>query len=379
MMNRPIYLDYMATTPVDAQVAKAMMEHLTYAGNFGNPSSRTHWYGWQAEAAVEQARTQVAELLQVNPQTIVWTSGATESNNLAIKGAAYAYRRQGNHIVTCQTEHRAVLDVCGQLEREGFEVTYLRPEPNGLLDLVELQRSLRRDTLLVSVMHVNNEIGVIQDVEAIGRITRAAGVLLHVDAAQSVGKLPINLAQLPIDLLSISAHKSYGPKGIGALYVRDKPRLHLQSLLQGGGQERGLRAGTLPVHQIVGMGVACALAGSQMAQEQLRLAQLTQRLWTGLRDVGNVQLNGDSVMRIPGNLNVSFAGMDAGTLMQSLPGLALSGGSACASGHLTPSHVLLALGLSESLVRSAIRFSLGRYTTVEEIDSTVEQIRQVLR
>ncbi len=368
MTKRPIYLDYMATTPTDPRVAKRMMVYLTPEGDFGNPASRTHIYGQKAAIAVEEARQQVAHLVNCQPDALIWTSGATEANNLAIKGAARFYHRQGRHIVTSQTEHKAVLDPCAQLAREGFEITYLPVKSSGLLDLDQLETALRHDTLLLSVMHANNETGVIQDIAAIGDIARRRGVLFHVDAAQSLGKIPVDLKNLPVDLMSFSAHKLYGPKGIGALYLRQKPRVRLIPLSHGGGQELGLRPGTLPVHQIVGMGEACEIAQHERHAESARLFLWRERLRESLQTLENVTINGDITHRLPGNLNVSFAGIDGQTLIESLADLAISSGSACTSGNLEPSHVLHAMGVNESLARSAIRFSLGRFTTEEELN-----------
>ena len=370
-MKLPIYLDYAATTPVDPRVAEIMGRYLTLAGCFGNPSSHSHVYGRAAAQAVATARAQVAGLVNADPEAIVWTSGATEANNLAIKGVAYGYRQQGRHLVTSKTEHRAVLDVCRQLEREGFEVTYLDPEPGGLIDLDKLAAALRRDTLLVSLMHVNNETGVIQDIAAIGHLTRSRGVLLHVDAAQSAGKVPIDLHALPVDLMSFSAHKNYGPKGIGALYVRRFPKLRLAAQIHGGGQEHGLRAGTLATHQIAGMGEAFRLAQTEMAADSERMCRLRDRLGCGLRELEDIQLNGDPERRAAGFLNLSFSFIDGEALLAALPDLAVSSGSACASAHPEPSHVLRALGRSDPLARSAIRFSLGRFTTAAEIDCAI--------
>ncbi|MFA7096215.1 MAG: IscS subfamily cysteine desulfurase [Gammaproteobacteria bacterium] len=376
-MKLPIYLDYAATTPVDERVAAAMGRYLTRDGEFGNPASRSHRYGWAAEAAVERAREQVAGLLGADPREIIFTSGATESNNLALKGAAHFYRRRGRHLITCKTEHKAVLDTCRALEREGFEVTYLDPLPSGLLDLEALEAALRPDTLLVSLMLVNNEIGVIQDIAAVGALTRPRGVLLHVDAAQAAGKVAIDLAgeHATVDLLSLSAHKLYGPKGIGALYVRRAPRVRLEAQMHGGGHERGLRSGTLPVHQIVGLGEACALAQAELATESARLLALRERLWAGLRTIPEVYLNGDAERRVAGNLNVSFAYVEGESLIMALKDIAVSSGSACTSASLEPSYVLRALGRPDELAHSSIRFSLGRYTTAEEIDYTIEVVR----
>lgn len=374
-MKLPIYLDYSATTPADSRVAQKMSECLTTEGHFGNPASRSHPFGWAAEVAVEEAREQVAALINADPKETVWTSGATESNNLAIKGAAHFYEKKGRHIITCKTEHKSVLDTCRQLEREGFSVTYLDPEPSGLLDLHKLQAALRDDTILVSIMHVNNEIGVIQDIQAIGELTRARGTLLHVDAAQSAGKVPIDLESLKVDLMSFSAHKIYGPKGIGALYVRRKPRVRLEALMHGGGHERGMRSGTLPTHQIVGMGEAFRIAKEEMASENRRILALRNRLWDGLKDLEEVYLNGDFDHRVAGNLNVSFNYVEGESLIMALKDIAVSSGSACTSSSLEPSYVLRAIGRSDELAHSSIRFTLGRYTTAEEIDYTVALIR----
>jgi cysteine desulfurase len=375
-MKLPIYLDYSATTPADPRVAEKMMQCLTLDGIFGNPASRSHRFGWQAEEAVDEARNHIAELIGADPREIVFTSGATESNNLAIKGIAHFYRNQGKHIITCKTEHKAVLDPCRFLESEGFEVTYLDPQPNGLVSIEQIANAMRDDTLLVSIMHVNNEIGVIQDVAAIGELCRSRKIFFHVDAAQSVGKLPIDVEAMKIDLLSMSAHKIYGPKGIGALYVRRKPRVRLEAQMHGGGHERGMRSGTLPTHQIVGMGEAFRIAGLEMADEARRLLALRDRLWNGLRDIEEVYLNGDLEHRVPGNLNVSFAYVEGESLMMGLKDLAVSSGSACTSASLEPSYVLRALGLTDELAHSSIRFSIGRFTTEEEIDYTISLIKQ---
>jgi cysteine desulfurase len=380
MIKRPIYLDYMSTTPVDERVLAQMLPYLHRDGEFGNAASNSHSYGWTAAAAVAEARDYVADLIHAEADEIIWTSGATEANNLALKGAARFYRRQGNHIVTCATEHKAVLDPCAQLAREGFVVTYVQPSSNGLINLADLEKTLRADTLLVSIMHVNNEIGVIQDIKAIGELTRARGILLHVDAAQSAGKIAIDVKNMFVDLMSFSAHKVYGPKGIGALYIRGKPRLRLEPLCHGGGQEHGLRPGTLPVHQIVGMGEAFRIAKQVWADENADILQLRQRLWTGLQQqLEEVYLNGDETQRVAGNLNVSFAGVDAQALMEGLPTLAVSSGSACISGDSEPSYVLRAIGLSESLARSAIRFSIGRFTTQAQIDCAIEAVVKTVR
>jgi len=353
-----------------------MCSYLTPEGKFGNPASRSHAFGWEAEEAVEEARRQVAELVDADPKEIVWTSGATESDNLAIKGIAHFYRQRGRHIVTSKTEHKAVLDACRHLEREGFEVTYLDPQPNGLIDPTRLEAALRDDTILVSIMHVNNEIGVIQDIAAIGEMTRARKILFHVDAAQSAGKVPIDLSQMKIDLMSFSAHKIYGPKGIGALYVRRKPRVRLEAQMHGGGHERGMRSGTLPTHQIVGMGEAFRIARAEMATENERVAALRRRLWDGFKDMEQVVLNGDWDRRVAGNLNLSFAFVEGESLIMALKDLAVSSGSACTSASLEPSYVLRALGREDELAHSSIRFSLGRFTTSEEVDFAVAKIRE---
>ncbi len=373
-MKTPIYLDYSATTPVDARVAEKMCKHLTLEGNFGNPASRSHVFGWDAEAAIEQAREQVAALINADPKEIVFTSGATESNNLAIKGVASFYKKKGKHIVTCKTEHKAVLDTCRHLEREGYEVTYLEPEQNGLIDLEKLTAALRDDTVLVSIMHVNNEIGVIQDIKAIGEITRARGILFHVDGAQSAGKVSINLDDLKVDLMSFSAHKAYGPKGIGALYVRRKPRVRLEPQMHGGGHERGMRSGTLATHQIVGMGEAFRLAREEMSKDNERIRMLRDRLLKGLQGLEELYINGDMNNRVPHNLNVSFNYVEGESLIMALKELAVSSGSACTSSSLEPSYVLRALGRSDELAHSSIRFTIGRFTTQDEIDFAIEQI-----
>lgn len=374
-MKLPIYMDYSATTPVDPRVAELMCGYLTPDGKFGNPASRSHPFGWSADDAVTLARKQVADLINADPKEIVWTSGATESDNLAIKGVAHFYKKRGKHIITCKTEHKAVLDTCRQLEREGFEITYLDPEPSGLIDLGKLEAALRDDTIIVSIMHVNNEVGVIQDIAAIGEMTRARKILFHVDAAQSAGKVPIDLAALKVDLMSFSAHKIYGPKGIGALYVRRKPRVRLEAQMHGGGHERGMRSGTLATHQIVGMGEAFHIAGEEMAMENERLLGLRQRLWDGFKDMEEVYLNGDEEQRVAGNLNVSFAFVEGESLIMALKDLAVSSGSACTSASLEPSYVLRALGREDELAHSSIRFTIGRFSTAEEVDYAVEKIR----
>ncbi|WP_438863589.1 IscS subfamily cysteine desulfurase [Neptunicella sp.] len=373
-MKLPIYLDYSATTPVDPRVAEKMMECLTNEGNFGNPASRSHRFGWQAEEAVDIARNQIADLVNADPREIVFTSGATESNNLAIKGAAHFYAKKGKHIITVKTEHKAVLDTCRQLEREGFEVTYMTPQPNGLLDLAELEANLREDTILVSVMHVNNEIGVIQDIEKIGELCRSRKILFHVDAAQSAGKVPIDLQALQVDMMSFSAHKAYGPKGMGALYVSRKPRVRLEAQMHGGGHERGMRSGTLATHQIVGMGEAFHLAKQEMAAENERILMLRNRLWNGIKDIEAVYVNGDLEQRVANNLNVSFAYVEGESLIMALKDMAVSSGSACTSASLEPSYVLRALGLNDELAHSSIRFSIGRFTTEEEIDHVINVV-----
>ncbi|MEN8106427.1 MAG: IscS subfamily cysteine desulfurase [Pseudomonadota bacterium] len=373
-MSIPIYMDYSATTPVDERVAEKMCTYLTRQGQFGNPASRSHTFGWQADDAVKVARNHVAALLNADPREIVWTSGATESDNLAIKGAAHFYKKQGNHIITMKTEHKAVLDTCRQLEREGYELSYLDPEPNGLLDLARLEAAMRDDTILVSVMHVNNEIGVIQDIAAIGELCRSRKIIYHVDAAQSAGKLPIDLQVLKVDLMSFSAHKIYGPKGIGALYVRRKPRVRLEAQMHGGGHERGMRSGTLATHQIVGMGEAFRIAREEMVEEEARIQTLRDRLWDGLKDMEEVYLNGDYDHRVPGNLNVSFNFVEGESLIMALNDMAVSSGSACTSASLEPSYVLRALGRNDELAHSSLRFTIGRYTTGDEIDYIIERL-----
>ncbi len=378
-MRLPIYLDYMATTPVDPRVIERMLAFLGPESEFGNPASMTHRYGLRASEAVDQARQCVAAVLNADSEEIIWTSGGTEANNLALKGAARFYQRQGKHIITCQTEHKAVLDPCLQLEREGFSVTYLPPDENGLLPVERLEAALRSDTILVSIMHANNETGVIQDIQAMAELTRSRGILFHTDAIQSAGKIPLDVKKTPVDMISLSAHKIYGPKGIGALYIRRKPRLRLEPLAQGGGQEQGLRPGTLPTHQIVGMGEAFRLASLEMAMENERLLLLRQRLWSGLRQLPHVYLNGDADRRLSGNLNISIGGLEASELVKALqPYVAFSTGSACASGNLTPSHVLLAMGMSEARARQAFRLSMGRFTTEPEIDFVLEHLVRAL-
>ena len=373
-MKQPIYLDYSATTPVDPRVAAKMIPYLTE--KFGNPASRSHSYGWEAEAAVEEARAHVAALLNADPKEIVWTSGATEGDNLAIKGAAHFYQGKGKHIITVKTEHKAVLDTVRELERQGFEATYLSPEPNGLLDLEKLKAAIRPDTILVSVMMVNNEIGVIQDIAAIGEICRPKGIIFHCDAVQAVGKIEIDLQKLKVDLMTVTAHKVYGPKGIGAQYVRRKPRVRIEPQIHGGGHERGMRSGTLATHQIVGMGEAFRIARLEMAAENERIRGLRDRLWNGLSEIEEVHLNGDLDRRIPGNLNVSFNFVEGESLIMGIKEIAVSSGSACTSASLEPSYVLRALGRSDELAHSSIRFTIGRFNTAEEIDFTVDLLKR---
>ncbi len=373
-MKLPIYLDYSATTPVDPRVAARMTECLTMGGVFGNAASRSHSFGWQAEAAIEDSRQQVATLINADPREIVWTSGATESDNLAIKGCAHFNERKGKHIVTSKIEHKAVLDSCRQLEREGYEITYLDPGSNGLIEPQTVADALRDDTTLVSLMHVNNEIGTITDIAAIGEICRQRGVLFHVDAAQSAGKVKIDVAEMKVDLMSFSAHKIYGPKGMGALYVRRKPRVRIEAQVHGGGHERGMRSGTLPTHQIVGMGEAFRIAHEEMDEENTRILALRNRLWAGFSDMEEVHLNGTLEQHVAGNLNVSFAFVEGESLIMALKDLAVSSGSACTSASLEPSYVLRALGLEDELAHSSIRFSIGRFTTEEEVDYTIEKV-----
>ena len=375
-MNKSIYLDYAATTPVDEQVAKKMMQYLTFDGTFGNPASRSHGFGWQAEEAVETAREQIADLIHADPREIVFTSGATESNNLAIKGIAQFYSNKGKHIVTSKIEHKAVLDVCRELETQGFEITYIEPQPKtGLILVEDVKAALRDDTILVSLMMVNNELGTLTDVTAIGEITREKGIILHVDAAQAAGKTPIDLETMKVDLMSFSGHKIYGPKGIGALYVRRKPRIRIKAQTHGGGHERGMRSGTLATHQIVGMGEAFAIAGQKMVEEQARIAKLRDRLWVGLQDMEQIFLNGSMEQSIPNIVNISFNFVEGESMIMSLKDLAVSSGSACTSATLEPSYVLRALGLSDELAHSSIRFSFGRYTTEDDIDRIIEEVK----
>ncbi|WP_027708608.1 IscS subfamily cysteine desulfurase [Zooshikella ganghwensis] len=374
-MKLPIYFDYAATTPADTRVAQKMVDYLTVDGVFGNPASRSHAFGWKAEEAVELARKQVAELVNCDPREIVWTSGATEADNLAIKGAAHFYSKKGKHIITSRIEHKAVLDPCRQLEREGFEVTYLDPDKEGIIHPEAVAEAIREDTILVSVMHVNNEIGVVNDIAAIGEITRSKNILFHVDAAQSTGKVAIDLEAMKVDLMSFSGHKSYGPKGIGALYVRRKPRVRLEALIHGGGHERGMRSGTLPTHQIVGMGEAFRIAKEEMVAEQAKLLKLRNRFWDQIKDMEEIYVNGSFEQRVASNLNVSFNFVEGESLIMALKDLAVSSGSACTSASLEPSYVLRALGLSDELAHSSIRFSFGRFTTEEEIDYAAQKVR----
>ncbi|MFC3033528.1 IscS subfamily cysteine desulfurase [Pseudoalteromonas fenneropenaei] len=374
-MKLPIYLDYAATTPVDPRVAEAMMQCLTMDGTFGNPASRSHRFGWQAEELIDQARNDIADLINADPREIVFTSGATESNNLAIKGAAHFYQKKGKHIITVKTEHKAVLDTCRELERQGFEVTYMDVEDNGLLDLAKLEAAMRDDTILVSVMHVNNELGVIQDIEAIGNLCRARKIMFHVDGAQSAGKVKIDLATLPVDFMSFSAHKIYGPKGIGALFVRRKPRARLEAQMHGGGHERGMRSGTLATHQIVGMGTAFRIAKEDFEQDHAHIATLRKRLIDGVMDIEEVYFNGTVDQSVPGIVNISFNYVEGESLLMAVKDIAVSSGSACTSASLEPSYVLRALGRNDELAHSSIRFSIGRFTTEEEIDYTVKLIK----
>ena len=370
----PIYLDYSATTPVDPRVAQKMITFLT--DEFGNPASRSHAFGWTAEAAVEEARENVAALVGCDPKELVWTSGATESINLALKGAAHFYKDKGKHLITVRTEHKATLDTMRELEREGFEVTYLDVKPDGLLDMEAFKAALRPDTIVVSVMFVNNEIGVIQDIAALGEICRAKGIIFHVDSAQATGKVPIDLGKLKVDLMSFSAHKTYGPKGIGALYVRRKPRVRLEAQMHGGGHERGMRSGTLPTHQIVGMGEAFRIAKAEMATENERIRMLRDKLWKGLTQIPEVYINGDMDHRVPHNLNASFNFVEGESLIMAVKDIAVSSGSACTSASLEPSYVLRALGRSDELAHSSIRFTIGRFTTEADIDYTIDLMKR---
>ena len=375
-LSIPIYLDYSSTTPVDKRVASKMTDCLTLDGAFGNPASRSHSFGWDSDQLIKDARQNVANLIKCDSKEIVWTSGATESNNLAIKGAAHFYKSKGNHLITLSTEHKAVLDTMRQLELEGYSVTYLDPEPNGLLDLKKLEDAITDQTLLVSVMHVNNEIGVIQDLESIGKLTRSKKVLFHVDAAQSPGKVDIDVNKFNVDLMSLSAHKVYGPKGIGALYVRRKPRVRLEAQMHGGGHERGFRSGTLPTHQIVGMGEAFRIANDEMKSDNLRIKTLRDKFWNQIKDVEEIYLNGDLENRIPGNLNISFNYVEGESLIMAIKDIAVSSGSACTSASLEPSYVLRALGRDDELAHSSIRITIGKYSTEEEVDYAVDLLKK---
>jgi|TARA_B110000444_G_scaffold243403_1_gene261781 cysteine desulfurase len=377
-MKLPIYLDYSSTTPVDPNVAKMMADCLIGEGNFGNPSSRSHAFGWKAEAAVEEARGQVAKLLNADSREIVWTSGATEGNNLAIKGCAHFNQKKGKHIITSKIEHKAVLDACRQLEREGFDVSYLVPDEEGIIQPEMVRDAIRKDTTLVSLMHINNEIGTINDIAAIGEICRDRKVYFHVDAAQSVGKIPIDLEAIKVDMMALSAHKIYGPKGIGALYVRRKPRVRIEAQIHGGGHERGMRSGTLATHQIIGMGEAFRIAGEKMEDDHQKVLSLRNRLWDGISDMEAVRVNGSLQQRVAGNLNVSFAYVEGESLIMALKDLAVSSGSACTSASLEPSYVLRALGLDDEQAHSSIRFSFGRFSTEEEVDYAIKKIREAV-
>ena len=377
-MNLPIYLDYASTTPVDPVVADQMVEFLTPSGHFGNPASRSHMFGWQAEAAVEDARSDVAGLINADPREIVWTSGATEANNLAIKGCAHFNTRKGKHIITSKIEHKAVLDTCRQLEREGFEITYLDPDANGLIQPQAVADALRDDTTVVSIMHVNNELGTLNDIAAIGKLCRENKVFFHVDAAQSAGKTAIDVEAMQVDMMSFSAHKIYGPKGIGALYVRRKPRVRIEAQMHGGGHERGMRSGTLPTHQIVGMGAAFKLGAELLAEESARIEKLRNRLWDGVSDMQEVYLNGSSEQHVPGIINISFAYVEGESLIMALRDLAVSSGSACTSASLEPSYVLRALGLNDEMAHSSIRFSIGRYTSEKDVDDAIAKVRHAV-
>jgi cysteine desulfurase len=377
-MNLPIYLDYASTTPVDPAVADQMVEFLTPSGHFGNPASRSHMFGWQAEAAVEDARADVAGLIGADPREIVWTSGATEANNLAIKGCAHFNTRKGKHIITSKIEHKAVLDTCRQLEREGFDITYLDPDKNGLIQPQAVADALREDTTVVSIMHVNNELGTLNDIAAIGKLCRENKVFFHVDAAQSAGKTAIDVEAMQVDMMSFSAHKIYGPKGIGALYVRRKPRVRIEAQMHGGGHERGMRSGTLPTHQIVGMGAAFRLGAEVLADESARIAALRKRLWDGVSDMEEVYLNGSEQQHVPGIINISFAFVEGESLIMALRDLAVSSGSACTSASLEPSYVLRALGLNDEMAHSSIRFSIGRYTSEKDVDDAIAKVRHAV-
>lgn len=375
-MSKQLYFDYAATTPIDPRVIEKMVTCMQE--DFGNPASRSHTFGWRAEELVETAREQVAALINADPREIIWTSGATESDNLAIKGAAQFYQRKGKHIITSKIEHKAVLDTCRQLEREGFEVTYLEPDNQGIVSIEKIQAAIREDTILLSLMHANNEIGTIQDIEAIGKLTRQKGIIFHVDAAQTVGKIPIDMQKNEIDLLSISGHKLYGPKGIGALFVRRKPRIRLNPQMHGGGHERGMRSGTLPTHQIIGFGEACRLAKEEMTVEAKRIKALKDQLWNGLKDIEEIYYNGHPTQCLPGILNLSINYIEGESLIMGLKDLALSSGSACTSASLEPSYVLRSLGLNDELAHSSLRFSLGRFTTEDEVNRAIQSVRKVI-
>lgn len=377
-MNVPVYLDNSATTPVDPRVAEKMMACLTQDGNFGNPASRSHLFGWRAEEAVEEARLQVATLIQADPREVVWTSGATEANNLALKGVAHAYRQKGRHIITSMIEHKAVLDPCKQLEKEGFEVTYLQPDRHGVISPSQVEAALREDTILVSLMHGNNELGVLTDIAAIGELTRSSEVLFHVDAAQTTGKVAIDVNAMKVDLMSLTAHKTYGPKGVGALYVKRSPKVKIEAQIHGGGHERGMRSGTLATHQIVGMGEAFRLAGEEMRADCLRIKQLRDQLWLSLSELPGIYLNGDSEHRVAGVLNVGFSGVEGEVLLMSLSDIAVSSGSACTSASLEPSYVLRAIGVADDLAHSSLRLSVGRFTTQEDIEFVSATIKNAV-
>jgi len=377
-MNLPIYFDYAATTPVDPRVAEKMIQYLTPTGHYGNPASSSHSFGWSAEDGVNEARAHVAALLNANPKEIVFTSGATESDNLAIKGVAHFYQKKGKHIITSKTEHKAVLDSCRQLEREGYEISYLDPQPNGIIPLKTIEDAMRDDTILVSIMHVNNETGIIQDIATIGELCREKGIIFHVDAAQSAGKVAIDVEAMKVDLISVSAHKIYGPKGIGALYVRRKPRIRLEAQMHGGGHERGMRSGTLATHQIVGMGEAFRIAKLEMDKDRDHILHLRNRLWEGVKDIEEVYINGDMELGVPGIFNISFNFVEGESLMMSLKDLAVSSGSACTSASLEPSYVLRALGRNDELAHSSLRFSIGRFTKEEEIDYAIAEVRKAV-
>lgn len=378
-LQLPIYLDYMATTPVDPRVAKVMQAYLTIDGNFGNPASRAHSYGWQANEAVSVARQQVASLINAATQEIIFTSGATEANNLAILGAARFYQRKGKHVITYLSEHAAVIDPFEQLAVEGFDVTFLKPKKNGLIDLADLEKNLRQDTILVSLMQVNNEIGVIQDIPAVGRLLKPRGIIFHVDGAQSLGKIKVDIRDMACDLFSMSAHKVYGPKGIGALFVNHQPRVHVQPIMFGGGHEQGLRSGTLATHQIVGFGQACEIARQEQVVDEKRIAQLAKKLWDGIKILPDITLNGDTNARVANNLNICFHGLDVTVLLGGLADLAVSAGSACHSAAKTPSHVLKSLGLTDAEARASLRFSLGRFTTEGEIDYAIAYVCKIIK